>query len=62
MVAETLEALGTTRVIYVDIHAAAIQGFFNIPVDPPTAVPVLSEHFRGKKRKDVVIVAPDEGR
>jgi len=62
VVAETLEALGTTRVIYVDIHAAAIQGFFNIPVDPLTAVPVLAERFRGKKWKDAVIVAPDEGR
>ncbi|MBK8229800.1 MAG: ribose-phosphate diphosphokinase [Candidatus Eisenbacteria bacterium] len=62
VVAETLEALGTTRVIYMDIHAPAIQGFFNIPVDPLTAVPVLAERFRGKKFRNAVIVAPDEGR
>lgn len=64
VVATTLEALGVDRVLFVDIHAPAIQGFFNIPVDPLTAVPVLAAAFQ-KRRKllgRAVVVAPDEGR
>ncbi len=62
VVAQMIEALGTDRMIFMDIHAPAIQGFFNIPVDPLTALPVLAEQFRGEQFKDAVIVAPDEGR
>ncbi len=62
VVAQMLETLGTHRVIFMDIHAPAIQGFFNIPVDPLTALPVLAEQFRGEQFKEAVIVAPDEGR
>jgi ribose-phosphate pyrophosphokinase len=61
-VANLLENQGASRVIYVDIHNPAIQGFFNIPVDPLTAVPVLAEYFRKDKFKDCVIVSPDVGR
>jgi len=62
VVATMLETMGASRVIYVDIHAPAIQGFFNIPVDPLTAMPVLVEQFRDERFRDAVIVAPDEGR
>ena len=62
VVANLLETLGTDRVIYVDIHNAAIQGFFNIPVDPLTAIPVLASYFKHERFKDYVIVSPDVGR
>jgi len=62
VVAHMLETLGTDRVIFMDIHAPAIQGFFNIPIDPLTALPVLAEQFRQERFKDGIIVSPDEGR
>ncbi len=62
VVARMLEVLGASRVIYVDIHAPAIQGFFFKPVDPLTAVPVLADEFRDDRFRNAVIVAPDEGR
>lgn len=62
VVANLLENQGADRVIYVDIHNPAIQGFFNIPVDPLTAIPVLAEYFRKEKFKESVIVSPDVGR
>jgi ribose-phosphate pyrophosphokinase len=62
VVAQMLETLGVSRVIFMDIHAPAIQGFFNVPVDPLAALPVLAEQFRDEHFRDGVIVAPDEGR
>jgi len=65
VVARALEMAGASRVIYVDIHALQIQGFFEIPVDPLTALPVLAEYFRDDPRFDAsqtVIVSPDVGR
>jgi ribose-phosphate pyrophosphokinase len=62
VVARMLELLGASRVIYMDIHAPAIQGFFDIPVDPLTALPALVEEFRDECFRDAVVVAPDEGR
>ena len=62
VVANLLESLGVNRVIYVDIHNPAIQGFFNIPVDPLTAIPVLSSYFQHDRFKNHVIVSPDVGR
>jgi len=62
VVATMLETMGASRVIYMDIHAPAIQGFFDIPVDPLTALPVMAEQFRDERFRDAVIVAPDEGR
>ena len=62
VVANLLETMGADRVIYVDIHNAAIQGFFNIPVDPLTAIPVLASYFKHERFKDYVIVSPDVGR
>ena len=62
LVANLLENQGANRVIYVDIHNQAIQGFFNIPVDPLTAIPVLAEYFKKDCFSDCVIVSPDVGR
>ncbi|HEX7976357.1 MAG TPA: ribose-phosphate pyrophosphokinase [Anaerolineales bacterium] len=62
VVANLLENLGTNRVIYVDIHNRAIQGFFNIPVDPLTALPLFTEYFRRPEFDNFAIVSPDVGR
>lgn len=62
VVANALESSGAERVIFVDIHARAIQGFFNIPVDPLSAMPVLAEYFLAPRFADAVVVSPDVGR
>ncbi len=65
VVARTLEMAGATRVLYVDIHALQIQGFFDIPVDTLTALPVLASYFEGDPRfppEQTAIVSPDVGR
>ncbi len=63
VVASMLEMLGASRVMYFDVHAAAIQGFFNIPVDPLSAFPTFAEYFKSEGlAEDAVIVSPDTGR
>ena len=62
VVANLLESQGAARVIFVDIHNPAIQGFFNIPVDPLTALPLLSGYFRKPEYENSAIVSPDVGR
>jgi ribose-phosphate pyrophosphokinase len=63
VVASMLEMLGADRVIYVDIHSEAIQGFFTVPVDQLPAYPILADYFCGKAFvEDAVVVAPDVGR
>ena len=62
VVANILEEEGVTRVIFVDIHNQAIQGFFNIPVDPLSAIPVLYRYFKKPEYKNAAIVSPDVGR
>lgn len=62
VVANLLEKQGADRVIFVDIHNRAIQGFFNIPVDPLTAIPLLSGYFRKPGFSNAAIVSPDVGR
>lgn len=62
VVANMLEWMGAQRVIYVDIHNRAIQGFFNIPVDPLSAIPLLTDYFRDPEFADSAIVSPDVGR
>ena len=62
VVASMLQHLGVSRVIYFDVHAPATQGFFDVPVDPLTALVVLAEHFKTPEFKDAVIVSPDVGR
>jgi ribose-phosphate pyrophosphokinase len=63
VVANLLETLGAQRVIHVDIHNRATQGFFNIPVDPLTAIPLLASYFLDKSEfKNAAVVSPDVGR
>jgi len=62
VVASMLECQGADRVIFVDIHARAIQGFFNIPVDPLSALPLLADYFQKPEFADAAIVSPDVGR
>jgi ribose-phosphate pyrophosphokinase len=63
VVASTLEMLGADRVIYIDIHSEAIQGFFTVPVDQLPAYPTLADYFMGKAFvRDAVVVSPDVGR
>lgn len=62
VVANMLECAGAQRVIFVDIHARAIQGFFNIPVDPLSALPLLADYLRKPEYENAAIVSPDVGR
>lgn len=62
VLADLLQSQGVNRVIYVDIHAPAIQGFFSVPVDPLSAVPILGAYFRRPEFSKCVIVSPDVGR
>jgi ribose-phosphate pyrophosphokinase len=61
LVANLLVTAGVHRVITVDLHAAQIQGFFDIPVDHLYAAPVFAEHFRALRLPDLTVVAPDVG-
>jgi len=61
LVADLLEAAGVDRVLAVDLHAAQIQGFFNVPGDHLFANPVIIEYLGKKDLRDPVIVAPDAG-
>jgi ribose-phosphate pyrophosphokinase len=59
--ADMLETAGANRVLTIDLHAPAIEGFFNIPVDHLRAAPILVQHFRDLGRDDIVVVSPDAG-
>jgi ribose-phosphate pyrophosphokinase len=61
LIADLLTVAGASRLLTVDLHAAQIQGFFNIPVDELTALYVLSDYFNRKKINDLVVVATDIG-
>jgi ribose-phosphate pyrophosphokinase len=61
LIADLITVAGANRLLTVDLHAAQIQGFFNIPVDELTALYLLSEYFINKKLKDIVVVATDIG-
>ena len=61
LVADLLSAAGADRLLTVDLHAGQIQGFFNIPVDELTALPILTNYFNNKEISDLVVVAVDIG-
>ena len=61
LVADLLTAAGADRLLTIDLHAGQIQGFFNIPVDELTALPLLVRYFRDKNLDDLVVVAVDVG-
>jgi ribose-phosphate pyrophosphokinase len=66
LIAELLQAAGVDRVLTMDLHAGQIQGFFRIPVDHMTAVPLLVDHFKERMATEdidgLVVVSPDAGR
>ncbi len=63
LVANMITRAGCGRVLTMDLHAAQIQGFFDVPVDHLYAASVLNRHFQslGVESRDLVIVSPDEG-
>lgn len=63
LVANLITRAGADRVLTMDLHAAQIQGFFDVPVDHLYAGPVLNSHFleMGLTEEDIVVVSPDEG-
>ena len=61
LIADLLTVAGANRVLTVDLHKAQIQGFFSIPVDELTAFYLLSDYFKDKNIKNLVVVATDFG-
>ena len=61
LVADLISQAGADRVLTMDLHAAQIQGFFNVPVDHLFAAPVILEAIRSLGYEDLVIVSPDAG-
>jgi ribose-phosphate pyrophosphokinase len=61
LVADLLTTAGANRALFVDLHAAQIQGFFNIPVDHLFASPVLVGYFRDLNLPNLIVVSPDAG-
>jgi len=62
LVADLLTTAGANRVVSIDLHTPAIQGFFDIWMDHLTAVPLLSAYLAARPRPNTVVVAPDVGR
>ena len=61
LVADMLVAAGTDRVITMDLHAAQIQGYFDIPVDHLMGTPILVDYYKKHNNDNMVIVSPDHG-
>jgi ribose-phosphate pyrophosphokinase len=61
LIADFYETAGADRVVSVDLHTGQIQGFFNVPFDHLTALPLLADHFAEFLSDDYVIVSPDSG-
>ncbi|TCO71371.1 ribose-phosphate diphosphokinase [Marinisporobacter balticus] len=61
LVADLITSAGADRVLTMDLHAAQIQGYFNIPVDHLLGVPILAKYFKELQLEDLVIVSPDLG-
>ena len=61
LIADIISAAGADRVVTMDLHAAQIQGYFDIPVDHLFGIPVLVKFFKKRKISDLIIVSPDHG-
>ena len=61
LVADFITTAGADRVLTMNLHAGQIQGFFNIPLDELSAIPLLAQRFRDKGIRDVVVAATDVG-
>src|SRR5579872_3674364 len=61
LVASLLERAGANRILALDLHAAQIQGFFDVPVDHLFAAPVMIDHFYPLRGENLTVVSPDAG-
>jgi ribose-phosphate pyrophosphokinase len=61
LVANLIRTAGADRILTIDLHAPAIEGFFDIPVDHLQAAPLLADYVRGLHLPEIVIVSPDAG-
>jgi len=61
LVANLIDKAGADRVLTIDLHASQIQGFFDLPVDHLTAIPILAQYFAKKQIPDPIVIAPDVG-
>ncbi len=61
LIADLITAAGANRVVAMDLHAGQIQGFFDIPLDHLTALPILAKYFIDKEIENGVVVSPDLG-
>ncbi|HBX81771.1 MAG: ribose-phosphate diphosphokinase [Propionibacteriaceae bacterium] len=61
LVADLLATAGATRVLTMALHSEQVHGFFSVPVDHLTALPVLADHFRNRDLSNAVVVSPDFG-
>ena len=61
LVADLLVAAGADRVVTMDLHAAQIQGYLDIPVDHLVGMPILSRYFASESLDNIVVVSPDHG-
>lgn len=61
LMADLLQVAGADRIMCLDLHAAQIQGFFDIPIDNFLALPIFAEYFVNKNLEDIVVVSPDHG-
>ncbi len=61
LVADLLTTAGANRALFMDLHAAQIQGFFNIPVDHMFASPVMVGYFRELNLPNLTVISPDAG-
>lgn len=62
MVASLLQTVGVDQVVTMDLHAPQIEGFFHVPLDSLTAVPLLAKTIREHQSRDTIVVSPDAGR
>lgn len=61
LVADLIGVAGADRVLSVDLHTGQIQGFFDVPLDHLTAMPLLAEYVAEKYPEDIIVVSPDAG-
>ena len=61
LVSNLIEKAGAHRILTIDLHAAQIQGFFDIPVDHLYAAPIVVEYFKENPIDNLIVVAPDTG-
>jgi ribose-phosphate pyrophosphokinase len=61
LIAKLLERAGADRILALDLHAAQIQGFFDVPVDHLFATPVMIDHLKSIQKPGTIVVSPDAG-